>query len=661
MKQFSPTLTKGFKTPPGGSPLIDTLVKRSGIFMFSYSLTHRTLLSWSENAEEILGVKDISISRDGNLFLRHVHPDDRYALLTELEKGFKGESDYRATYRWIRPDSNEIRWLHCRAGLVRSPEGDLFEGIIVDLSQEFTGETSRIAGPDSIQTVISSFPTLVFTTDRDLRLLRINRPNGPQLFNFGDENFSFDALKIGKPLTAAFADEELVKDYKKISDSILDGKVSHHRRRISLEETVYNLEISPLLDNGLVQGLLFIISDISELVRLESDMANLQKAEGLSLLAAGVAHNFNNALQGILGHASILTLHPENTEFVTKAGDAIVELVNRASELTQQLLANNQDNSDEPIMLDLNTIAMSAINSLEDLFTSGIKVAVTFGNPEKVKAPRKPLTDAIIAILRNAKEAVSQGESSTKTLSIKTAQIRLSDCEISDLAAGTYTKLSITDSGSGMGSSTLKRCFEPFFTTKERDASTGVGIKPSGLGLPKSLSLIRDLGGTVEVESIKDLGTTVAIYLPVSETILENVSDKITPLRRRNPVILIVDDDHMVLQTVKNMIQDLGFDCITAEDSKKACSILKQYSRSIKLVLLDAVMPGADGATVLKSLKRINANVTVVGFSGATPQQTLPLLKAGAIQILRKPVGQAELKQVIDSTINQKKYMLGYE
>lgn len=633
------------------SSIIDSLVNCSQLFLFSYSLQHKSLVSWSENATDILGVKDIAISRDGNLFLRHVHPDDRYALLTELERGLAGEVDYRATYRWIRPDNNETRWLHCRAGLVHYPDVSLFEGIIIDLSAEFTGEASQIAGPDSVQTVLSALPILVFTVDRDLRLLRINRPKDPQEFNFGDEQFRFDELRIGKPILDAFSDKELASDYCDIANSILENRLTHHRRRISLEETVYNLEITPLRENNVIQGLIFLVSDISDLVKMESEMANLQKAEGLSLLAAGVAHNFNNALQGILGHASILTMHSDKKEFVTKAGEAIIELVNRASELTQQLLAHHDSPADQPTLLDINTIAMSTINSVDDLFTSGIKVAVTFGNPGLVKAPRRPLTEAIMAILKNAKEAIAQNESTTKNLSIKSSEVKIKDLEISDLKAGSYCKLNITDSGSGMENQTLKRCFEPFFTTKERDADTGVGIKPSGLGLPKAFSLIRDLGGTVQIESVKNLGTTVAIYLPVHDDKNSVQSDKVSLLPIKRPSILIVDDDRMVLQTIQSLITDLGYNCAIAEDSKEAHAILRKYRRTIKLVILDAVMPGADGATVLKTLKKVSSGVSFIGFSGATPRQTAPMLEAGALQVLKKPVGQRELKDAIESAL----------
>lgn len=648
MKSLTPRDSKA--APAEGKSLVNLLVKDSNLFLFSYSIEKRSLLFWSDNAEKVLGVKDIAIARDANLFLRHVHPDDRFALLTELEEAFRGQVPYRATYRWIRPDTDETRWLHCRAQMHEMQNEKSLDGIIMDLSEEFTGEMSRIAGPDSVQTLLAALPTLVFTIDRDLRVLRINRSDGNSIFNFGDDKFRFNEVRIGRPLFNSFGNQDLRKEYEEICRSILDGKIPHHSRRIALEDTVFALEMAPLADKDAIHGILLTVSDISTMVRLEREMATLQRAEGLRLLAAGVAHNFNNTLQGILGHASILANHADNKIFVEKAGVAITDLVHRASELTKQLLAYQQDNLNESEPLDVNTVVMSSINAVEDLFNSGLKVTVTFGNPDKVSAKRGALTEAIIAIVKNAKEALTNDPRPSKSLAIKTGQVQISDHEVSGLSAGTYTKVSISDSGTGMESETLKRCFEPFFTTKERDAATGVGIKPSGLGLSKAFSNIRDIGGAVSIESAKDVGTTVAIYLPVFGSQLEQVP-KVTPIRRKSPDILIVDDDHMVLDTVQTLITDFGYVCVTADDAAKAYNLLKQYGRSIKLVFLDAMMPTTDGATVLRGLKKINSNIKVIGFSGATPQQTFPMIKEGALQILQKPVGHEELRRAIESAL----------
>jgi nitrogen-specific signal transduction histidine kinase/ActR/RegA family two-component response regulator len=640
------SLNSNNQNPTPGRTIIDLLVNNTELFIFSYSIKKKSLLFWSENAEKILGVKDVAIARDANLFLRHVHPDDRFALLTELESAFSGNGAYRATYRWIRPDSDEIRWLHCRAQTSEHDGEKTLDGSIIDLSREFTGEMSKMAGPDSVQSLLAALPTLVCTIDRDLRVIRLNRADGGQIFNFGDDQFKFEDVRIGRPLFGLLSNQALKKEYEDICRGILNKKIPLYSRRIALEENVFTLEIAPLIDKQEIQGLLLTVTDISKMVHLEREMANLQRAEGLRLLAAGVAHNFNNTLQGILGHAAILQNHADNKLLVEKAGAAITDLVQRASELNKQLLNYQSESQSDLESLDINTVVMEAINSVSDLFTSGLKVTVSFGNPEKIKTKRAPLADSILAIIKNAKEALAKTPNQSRSMAIKTGQVYLAPNELPELASGDYVQLSISDSGTGMEDETLKRCFEPFFTTKERDSATGVGIKPSGLGLPKALANIKELGGSVSIQSAKEIGTSVAIFLPLSEA-TQTQESKITPIHRINPQVLIVDDDRMVLETIETLITDLGFKCLALDNGAAAYNALKKNHRSIKIALVDAMMPTSDGASVIKGLKRIKPSLKVYGFSGATPAQTLPMINAGAIKILQKPVGQNELKDIL--------------
>lgn len=647
-----------------GADLVSTLTRFANLFVFAYSLKRKVLISWTENAPGILGVRDVNIATDGNLFLRHVHPDDRYLLMTDLVQALRGSKPYRATYRWIRPDNNEVRWLHCRASVVREDGEELFRGVIIDLSDEFTGEVSRIAGPDSIQTVLAAFPTLVFTVDRDLRLMRINRHEDQQHFNFGDEKFQTEQFRIGRSLLAGFCDKDLKAHYKQVADELLEGKFPHYRNRITLGESVFNLEIVPLSEHAIIEGLLFNVSDISDSVKLERQLAQLQKAEGLGLLAAGVAHNFNNALQGILGHAAILAHHSDKPEFVRQAGEAIMEIVNRSSELTRQMMVLDAGEQSAEALTDLNLVAMAAANRVQDLFAGGIKVAVTFGNPGRVKGNQAQLVEAVEAIIRNAQEALGQKSQFERSLAVKTAPVTLAQYEISDLPEGDYAKLTVSDSGPGMADETAQRCLEPFYTTKEHDKQSGVGLKPSGLGLSRAFAIVRKLGGTLTIDSRTGVGTSVSMYVP-SETApanpnqIELTSSKVTPLRARPPEILVVDDDQMVLQTIGAMLRDIGYQCVLADDATKAFASLRSHQRTLKLALIDAVMPGVDGASVIRELKKISPTLKVIGFSGASPEQTKPLLNEGALMVLRKPIGPRELGEAIRGALDLRPSAVG--
>jgi len=626
-----------------GSQIVDFLTDQSKVFLFAYSLNLKNLVACSPNAAEVLGVKEFSIVREGNLFLRYVHDDDRFQLVNELESAIAGKRPYRVTYRWVRPDNNELRWLHCRASRVERPEGPALEGMIVDLSHEFTGYEGKFAGPDSIASVLASFPIMVFTLDRDLRIVRINRAADGSAFNFGDNEFDQNNFQVGRSLLECFKNQDNYKHYFEVLNRILDGNLKYHRARIFIDELAYNLEILPITQGESAQGLLITVSDISEVVRTERQLAEPRKTEGLRLLAAGVAHNFNNSLQTIVGHAAAIQNHPDNKELIFNSSQAILEIVSKTSSLAHQLFAEERIKANLLTPVDLNLSVMAAVNRIDNLFSSGVKIAVAFGSPPSILARDQELIEAIEAVILNAREALN----GSGTISIKTFHVSLENLEVEDLPAGSYAKLSITDSGNGISASSLTRVFDPFFSTKQDAGSS------RGLGLSRTFSIIRALGGAISIESLPGSGTAVSVYLP-SQDRLDRPADTESSAEAMAPEILVVDDDIMVLQTMRAILKDLGYGCVAAEDYRKALNLVKAHKSDLRLVLLDALMPGMDGLALLKKIKRISKALKVIGFSGAPSELTRPMLEAGALRILRKPVDPRVLQEAIRETLEAK-------
>jgi signal transduction histidine kinase/ActR/RegA family two-component response regulator len=647
-----------------GGSLVNSLTEFGNLFLFSYSPATKSLVAWSDNAETVLGVRDVAIARDANLFLRHVHPDDRFLLFSELEQAMRGEIPYRATYRWIRPDNNEERWIHCRARLVSSSGDALFEGVMLDLSNELTGSVGRLTGPDALNTVLEALPSMVFTLDHDFRLLRLNRPKSFGITNFGDPNFKAECFKIGRPFLDCFSDEGQKNHLQSVLTKVLEGRQPSYRTRIFYDNSVQNFEVAPISDHGAIEGLLCLVSDITELVRLEKQLAEVHKSEGLRLLAAGVAHHFNNSLQSIIGHATVIESHLDKPDLVRQSSRAIIEIVNKNSDLSRQLFVFDDLRQTRLAPVDINLAVMAAANGIEDLFSSGLKIGVVFGNVPLVSARQAELVEAIQAVLHNARESLGADNDKQHDkaghISIKTYEVVLNELEVSDLRAGHYVKVVMADSGGGMQDETRRRCFEPFYTTKERDPRTGLSLTGSGLGLSKAFSVIREFGGSMTVESQPGMGTTLSIYLPakVPDLASEENNRALEPQpteRIQRPDILIIDDDGMVLKTISTILSELGYGCLTAEDSASALSMVKTYRATLQLILLDAVMPGCDSASILRRIKRINSEIKVIGFSGASAEQTKFLLEEGALQILRKPVDPRTLKDVVRQALQTKR------
>lgn len=630
--------------------IVSALTRNSRLFVFAYSTQLKRLVAWTDNAQEILGLSNLQDPAQGSIFLRHVHSDDLYALTADLEKALQGQADYRATYRWIRPDNQQVRWLHCRASLLDQGGEKVLQGMIMDLSEEFTGGLNHFTGPDSLAAVLAALPVMVFSLDHDLRIMRINRSHTRAAFDFGDRAFRHDQFALGRLLLSCFSNNEQREHYTAIMTRLLSGQISHHRARVFMQDAVYSLEIVPLRNDSRIEGLLCMVSDISDLAEVEKQLAELQKSEGLRLLAAGVAHHFNNSLQSILGHASLISSHPGDPRLIREASLSIQEIVKRSSDLTRQLFSADSLKHDAITPVDLNLAAMNAVNRIDGLFSAGIKVTVAFGNPAPVLAAQEEVSEAIEAILRNARESLAGGG----TVSIRTYQVSLDDLEVDDLRAGQYSRISISDSGPGMDEETRARCMEPFFTTRSRDPRTGLGLNGRGLGLTRAYAIVRALSGAITIESRPGHGTTVSIYLPVHRT--SESTGSISEIKTvPAPEILVVDDDSMVLKTMHSLLRDMGYRCAVAEDFKKALHTVKAHRHDLQLVLLDAVMPGLDGAALLRKIKRICPDLRVIGFSGAPPELTRPLLDAGALKILRKPVDPAALREAIREFIDTRK------
>lgn len=692
------------------SSLVRLLTERGGFFVFSYSPSLRSLVSWSDNALEVLGVQDVSIVRDGNLFLRHVHPDDRFLVLSDLEKALASGSEYRATYRWVRPDTNEVRWLHCRAQLtsranetkntniweapdvvqpdvvqpdvgnksnhlrqkirivpapLKQPDAiqsnqssDLkaeanksrfFEGIVLDLSSEFTGSVGALAGPDSLATVLASFPLLVFTLDPDFRLLRMNRSQDSQSFDFGDPAFNHASMRMGRPFLDCFGSVSARENFRSMLELLMAAKTPRHRSRIFRGNAVHSLELLPLLENGVISGILGIVSDISETVALERKIGDLQKAEGLRLLAAGVAHHVNNALQSIIGHASVISSHPDNRDLVTKASESIIEVVGRTAELSKQLHVFEEPRSEDLQPFDANLSVMTAVNSIEDLFRSGLKVSVAFGNIPNALGRHSQFVEALQAILRNACDALPEKLGS---LSVTTHQLALASGEIADLSAGDYVRVAIADTGCGMNATTLRRCLEPFFTTKDHDPTSGIASRPSGLGLSKAYAILREFKGGLTVDSSPGKGSVISIFLPLAPkdgqiNQLESASRRELELQQAAPQVFFLDDDPMVRETTVQILESEGIVSRAYSDPQQLLAAIEKNASSLRAILIDALIPGTDSSALVRQIRQSYPDLVIFGFTGAAADSAKPLLDAGVRQIIRKPIDPRSLRRIL--------------
>ena len=366
--------------------------------------------------------------------------------------------------------------------------------------------------------------------------------------------------------------------------------------------------------------------------------------EAIGTLAGGVAHDFNNLLTGIIGYASLMLMETDESHPFYKKLKIIEQLVGSGAELTRQLLGFARGGKYEVKPVNINDLI--------------IKTSDVFGRTKKEITIHKKLqedlhtveadTGQIEQVLFNLYVNAWQAMPSGGRLYLETQNIipDRQQCRTYNLERGPYIKISVTDTGVGMDLVTQKRIFEPFFTTK------GVG-KGTGLGLASAYGIIKNHGGIINVYSEKGHGTTFTLYLPASGAKAAETKPDEGSLLTGDETILIVDDEPTNIDSMKELLEALGYKIRTALSGKKAIELYKQHFKDINLVILDMIMPDMNGKETLVRLIEIDKDVRVLLSSGySINREAKTILELGCKGFIQKPFRIEELSRKIRNVLS---------
>jgi two-component system cell cycle sensor histidine kinase/response regulator CckA len=378
-----------------------------------------------------------------------------------------------------------------------------------------------------------------------------------------------------------------------------------------LRETLVSL--SPVVMGGYPHTLL-LAQDMSERALLERQLRQAQKMEAIGQLAAGVAHDFNNILTVIQGHAGLLQNRLKNADLESKSVEQINHSATRAATLVRQLLMFSRKQVMQFKHLDLNELTTSTIRMLQRLV--GEHVEIDF-RPQPslpaVYADQSMIEQVLMNLSVNARDAMLSGGMVTirTTLEpIHRAPTPL-DPEPRD---GQFICLTFTDTGVGMDTQVLNRIFEPFFTTKPAGKGTG-------LGLSTVFGIVRQHHGWLEVQSKPNQGTTFRIYFPASNQQAEKPEFSADyTLRTGRETVLVAEDEAPLRQMVVYVLRIQGYTVLEAESGRHALEVWEQANRKVDLLLTDLVMPGGImGSELAARLVEKIPGLKVIYTSGYSP------------------------------------------
>jgi PAS domain S-box-containing protein len=403
-----------------------------------------------------------------------------------------------------------------------------------------------------------------------------------------------------------------------------------------------------IVENGILVKVWGSQRDITERKKLEQQLLQVQKMESLGTLAGGIAHDFNNILGIIVGYASHLESHKNEPEKLSLGIEAINRAVNRGASVVRQLLtfARRYDVMFESI--NVNEIISELVELIEETFPKSIVFAQELEEHiPSIIADHNQLHQALLNLCLNARDAMPYGG----TLTLKSHTFSGSELrdQFSDATEESYVGISVSDTGIGMNTNTRQRIFEPFFTTKEHGKGTG-------LGLAVVYGVIKGHRGFIHVESEEKQGATFSIYLPVS---LLEVAPPTHP--QEEPVetpggsetILLVEDEPLLLDLLKMILEEKGYRVATAVDGLQALEVYNKNIDTIDLVLSDMGLPMLGGWETFQRMREINPKVKVILASGfVQPELKAEMISQGAKDFVQKPYNPSKILRRIREVLD---------
>jgi two-component system cell cycle sensor histidine kinase/response regulator CckA len=411
-------------------------------------------------------------------------------------------------------------------------------------------------------------------------------------------------------------------------------------------QTLISVELIELVSGP---HLLVILQDITDQLKMETQLLQSQKMEAVGQLAAGVAHDFNNILTAIHGHTSLLQAQFGQHPSFTGPLNVISLAAERATRLVRQLLAFSRKQVLKPQQLNIGQVASGLAEMLKRVIGEHIQLDVS-------AAPDLPLIEADLSMMEqvilnlsvNARDAMARGGN----LSIHTEVLNLTSAELKHpgVGPGDYICLSVTDTGCGIPPELLPRIFDPFFTTKE------IG-KGTGLGLATVYGIVKQHSGWVDVQSTLGKGSCFRVFLPVCNKQVPPPPTNLTPAPKLEPqhgseCILVVEDEDLVRSMAVSLLKDHGYRVLEACSGKDAIEVFRSHSSEVDLLFTDVMMPGNIlGDELASRLCDAKPSLAVLFTSGYTPEVARADLQEG-INFLSKPFTPSQMLTLIRQSLN---------
>jgi PAS domain S-box-containing protein len=655
-----------------GAPPADDLAGRAGadlagffdlaVDLLCVADTDGRLLRVSGSWETVLGYPLEELV--GRRFLDFVHPDDLPATFEAISQLDRGVSVLNFVNRYRRRDGEWV-WLEWRSS---APGGGPIYGVARDITDRRRVENERRAAEEALRESERQFRTLVEHANDAISVVvgrRVAYLNQAAVALYGasraEDLIGQDVADHVAPESKPLVEERIGLVFGR-GEAVPPVEVDYIRLdgvRVTVEATA-----APIVYEGQPAGVVFA-RNVSERKRIESvlregevhrqhleaQLAQAQKMEAVGQLAGGVAHDFNNMLSVITGHAEMALLEADIQRPVREGLEQILAAGRKSADLTRQLLAFARRQPVRPRLLDLNETVEGLLKMLRRLIGEGVDLRWQPGQglwPLKLDPSQ---VDQVLAnLVVNSRDAMG----SHGTVTIETSNVT-ADADFCarhvEFQPGHYVRLAVSDTGAGMSREVLAHVFEPFFTTKVHGRGTG-------LGLSTVYGIVKQNGGIIAADSEPGTGATFTIWFPrtsVADTELE-AEGAAAEMPRGRELVLVVEDAESILAVTRTMLDRLGYTTLGAGSPADAIRVAAQCPERIDLLITDVIMPEMNGRELAVLMAERDPRTRCLFMSGYTADV---IARHGvldeSVHFLQKPFSLRTLAEAVRTTLDDRR------
>lgn len=580
----------------------------------------------------------------GQTILLIAHPDDRDLFIEFWKEILEGKTP-RFELRAVGKDGSTEYLL--ASGSVVKKAGKIQEiqynaQVITDLKRaQHTIEDLS----NHLNSIFESSPNVIICLDKSGKIQMVNPVTG-RIFHKSAPSITGKDLSFLSPEMKSF--EKMIKEVQEKRSPLF----FHDLALTDSSNHVFDVSIYPLM-NPAHGGVVFTAVDITEKKNMEIQLIHAQKMETIGELAGGVAHDFNNILTGISGNLAMLKIAVDRSKQL-KYIDTLEKISERARDLIQQMLVFTKRNEGKPENISISQVIQEVMGMASKSVSKSIRFDISdIGEDIIIYIDHTQLTQVLLNLIVNAKDAIGSRQKGHIGIDaqIITLDKNLKRQYLLDVT-GKFVRIDVTDNGCGMSKEILPKIFDPFFSTKQKGTSKG-----TGLGLSITYNIIKNAGGSIKVQSEEGKGTQFSILLPVSRTKRKSAVNESRAFERppvQKARVMLVDDEDMLRDIGKEMLEHLGHEVETAPDGNTCLERLGTDTCGFDIIILDMIMPGLDGYHTLQEMLKRGIETKVIissGFSFEHEREEIlnnPLIVAK----LNKPFNMEELSTILTDILN---------